>query len=66
MSGASTNLSNYHAITSPQSVTLANGSRAKVTGFGTMDLTLDIHLLSVFHVSGFPFNLSISKITKSL
>lgn len=66
MPGASTNLSNYHPITSPQSVTLANGSPAKVTGCETMNLTLDIHLLSVFHVSGFPFILSISKITKAL
>jgi hypothetical protein len=67
MIGSSTSLSDYHFVDTPQSVTLANGSLSKVAGSGTTHLSLDIELLSILHVHGFPFNLlSISKITKAL
>jgi len=61
MTGSSHTLSDYHPVDSPQSVTLANGSLAKVEGSGNTHLSPDLELLSVFYVPGFPFlNLSSS------
>lgn len=67
MTGSSTSLSDYHFIDTPRSVTLANGSLSRMASSGTTHLSLDIKLLFVLHVSGFPFNLlSICKIIKPL
>lgn len=63
----STSLSNYHPANTPQSITQANGSLSKVVDSISTHLSYDIELLSILHVSSFPFNLlSISKITKTL
>ena len=54
-----THLSNY------PSVTLANGSSAKVEGIGTVPFFPKLNLTSVLHLPSFPFNiLSISQFTK--
>lgn len=67
MIGVSTHLSDYHIVTSPQSVPLANGSLATVQGSKTTHLCPNLEFLSVLHISGFPFNLlSIGRITKDL
>ncbi|XP_042946557.1 uncharacterized protein LOC122279793 isoform X1 [Carya illinoinensis] len=67
LTGLSSVLSKLNTVPSVKSVTLANGSLAKVTGIGSTKLTDSISLSSVLHAPSFPFSLlSISRITQSL
>lgn len=67
MAGPYTSFSENHHVDTFQSATLANCFKSAVVGSGNKHLSLEIELLSVLYVPGFPFNLlCISKITKLL
>jgi hypothetical protein len=67
MTSLATFISDYYLVNICNNVTLANGFLSTIVGSSHTHLSLDIKLLSVLHVSGFPFNLLlISKITKAL
>jgi hypothetical protein len=67
MTCSSTTLSDYHPVQTSQSITLPNGSLAKIVGRENTHLTSDLDLLSVLHIPGLLFHLlSISKITTTL